>query len=116
MSDIENLFAGIPRELPDELVEDILRTKTCRIERIVSRGQASPPGFWYDQETDEWVLLVKGGATLRIADGREITLVPGDHLLIPRHTRHRVERTDPQGETVWLAVHFGGNGEMPTGG
>jgi cupin 2 domain-containing protein len=113
MIETDNLFDHIPGELPDELVEEIFRTKACRIERIVSRGQASPPGFWYDQETDEWVLLAKGSATLRIADGRAITLVPGDYLLIPRHTRHRVERTDPQGETVWLAVHFGGESSVP---
>jgi cupin 2 domain-containing protein len=108
MITVHNLLADIPGEMPEELVGEILRTDALRIERIVSRGQTSPPGFWYDQETDEWVLLVKGGASLRFFDGREITLAPGDHLLIPRHVRHRVERTDPQGETVWLAVHFGG--------
>jgi cupin 2 domain-containing protein len=85
MITVHNLLADIPGEMPEELVGEILRTDALRIERIVSRGQTSPPGFWYDQETDEWVLL-----------------------LIPRHVRHRVERTDPQGETVWLAVHFGG--------
>ena len=107
---VNNLFADIPREMPEELVGEILRTETFRIERIVSRGQASPPGFWYDQETDEWVLLVKGSASLCFSDGRTIALAPGDHLLIPRHVRHRVERTQPGGETVWLAVHFCGNG------
>ncbi len=109
MRTVGNLFAEIPREMPEELVGEILRTDTFRIERIVSRGQASPPGFWYDQETDEWVLLVKGSASLSFADGSEIALAPGDHLLIPRHVRHRVERTDPEGDTVWLAVHFGGH-------
>ena len=110
MLSVNNLFADIPREMPEELVGEILRTDAFRIERIVSRGQASPPGFWYDQETDEWVLLVKGSASLSFSDGREIALAPGDHLLIPRHVRHRVERTDPEGDTVWLAVHFGGDG------
>ena len=103
---VNNLFADIPREMSEELVGELLRTDSFRIERIVSRGQASPPGFWYDQETDEWVLLVKGSATLGFADGRSIFLAPGDHLLIPRHVRHRVERTDPEGDTVWLAVLF----------
>ena len=92
------------------LIGEILRTETFRIERIVSRGQVSPPGFWYDQGTDEWVLLVKGSASISFSGGRTITLVPGDHLLIPRHVRHRVERTDPEGETVWLAVHFDPDG------
>jgi cupin 2 domain-containing protein len=103
---VHNLFAGIPPEIPEEVFEEILRTETFRIERIVSRGQASPPGFWYDQETDEWVLLISGRATLRFADGRQIDLQPGDHLSIPRHVRHRVEKTEPA--TVWLAVHYGG--------
>jgi cupin 2 domain-containing protein len=108
MITVQNLFAGIPRKMTEELVGEILRTEAFRIERIVSRGQVSSPGFWYAQETEEWVLLVKGSATLRFDDGREIALVPGDHLLIPRRIRHRVERTDPEGETIWLAVHFAG--------
>jgi cupin 2 domain-containing protein len=105
---VHNLFADISPEMPEEIFQEILRTETFLIERIVSRGQASPPGFWYDQETDEWVLLASGSATLRFADGRTIDLRPGDHLFIPRHMRHRVERTEPEGETVWLAVHYGG--------
>jgi cupin 2 domain-containing protein len=109
MLSVNNLFADIPHGMREELFEELLRTDTFRIERIVSRGQASPPGFWYDQETDEWALLVKGSATLRFFDGSEIALTPGDHLLIPRHVRHRVERTDPEGETVWVAVHFDGD-------
>ena len=115
MIEVDNLFAGIPREVPEEIVREILRTDAFRIERIVSRGQASPRGFWYDQETDEWVLLVKGSASLRFSDGGVIELAPGDHLLIPRHVRHRVERTDPAGETVWLAVHFGGESSRLSG-
>lgn len=111
---VKNLFTDIPREMPEELVGEILQTDTFRIERIVSRGQASPPGFWYDQETNEWVLLVKGSALLRFFDGREIALTPGDHILIPCHVRHRVERTAKEGETVWLAVHFRGGHAVPT--
>jgi cupin 2 domain-containing protein len=105
---VQNLFAGIPPEMTEEVLQEILRTETFRIERIVSRGQTSPPDFWYDQETDEWVLLVSGNATLRFADGGKIDLKPGDYLFIPRHMRHRVERTEPEEETVWLAVHYGG--------
>jgi cupin 2 domain-containing protein len=108
MPSVKNLFADIPVAMPEEVCTEIVRSGDLRIERIVSRGQASPPGFWYDQETNEWVLLVKGSASLRFSDGREITLAPGDHVLIPRHMRHRVERTDPEEETVWLAVHYSG--------
>ncbi|TSA48199.1 MAG: cupin domain-containing protein [Deltaproteobacteria bacterium] len=103
---VHNMFDGISPELPGEAVEEILRAETFRIERIVSRGQNSPEGFWYDQETEEWVLLVSGNATLGFDDGRKVDLKPGDHLSIPRHVRHRVERTDPGQETVWLAVHW----------
>ncbi|MDP1990393.1 MAG: cupin domain-containing protein [Syntrophales bacterium] len=116
MLSVKNLFTDIPGEMPEELVGEILRTDAFRIERIVSRGQASPPGFWYDQETNEWVLLVKGSALLRFFDGRKIALTPGDHLLIPRHVRHRVERTAKEGETVWLAVHYSGGHAVPAEG
>ncbi len=108
MLSVKNLFIDIPGALPEEVYTELVRSGDLRIERIVSRGQASPPGVWYDQETNEWVLLIKGSASLRFPDGREIALAPGDHVLIPRHVRHRVERTAPEGETVWLAVHFGG--------
>ena len=36
--------------------------KITKIERIVSRGHASPEDFWYDQEENEWVMVVKGTA------------------------------------------------------
>ena len=78
-----------------------------RIERIVSTGQASPPGFWYDQDWGEWVVLLSGAARLRFADEDEPRhLGPGDWVDIPAHCRHRVEWTDPDQPTVWLAVHY----------
>ncbi len=116
MLSVNNLFKDIPGEMPDEICTRIVQAADVRIERIVSRGQASPPGFWYDQETDEWVLLVRGSALLRFLDGREIALAPGDHLLIPRHVRHRVERTAPEADTVWLAVHYTGEASIPAEG
>ncbi len=106
MMAVRNLLADIPPGMEEEFVEEILRAESFRIERIVSRGQTSPEGFWYDQETEEWVLLVSGSATLGFDDGGTVDLKPGDHLLIPRHLRHRVERTDPETDTVWLAVHW----------
>jgi len=105
MISVRNLLDGIPGEVPEEMFSDILRTDRFRIERIVSLGHVSSPGFWYDQETDEWVLLVAGGATLGFDDGRTIDLKPGDYLFIPRRCRHRVAWTDPERKTVWLAVH-----------
>lgn len=103
-----NLSHSIPASLPEELLDVLISTKNVRIERIVSRGHASPPGFWYDQEQHEFVLLVSGRACLAFADGsppRE--LAAGDWLLLPAHHRHRVDWTDPEQDTVWLAVHYG---------
>ncbi len=102
-----NLFAGVPDELSTELVETLLSAASFRVERIVSRGHASPPGYWYDQPEHERVLLVSGAARLRFeGDAEMVRLAPGDHLLIPARRRHRVEWTAPHVDTVWLAVHF----------
>lgn len=101
-----NLFASLPPEgAPEEAFATLLAAPGARIERIVSRGQASPPGFWYDQAEDEWVAVLAGAATLRFADTPELRhLTPGDHVWIVAHRRHRVEATaDP---TIWLAVHL----------
>ena len=101
------LVAGLPGCLGEESFETLLRRPGAWIERIVSHGHASPPGFWYDQAWDEWVMLVSGGAAVHI-EGEEMArdLRPGDWLLLPAHCRHRVEWTDPMGPSVWLAVHF----------
>jgi cupin 2 domain-containing protein len=106
MARLTNLFAGIPEHLPEELIQPILSTPGVRIERIVSLGHSSPEGFWYDQETQEWVLLVKGSARL-VFDGEEpIDLQPGSFVNILAHKRHRVEWTDPDQPTIWLAIHY----------
>lgn len=100
-----NLIADLPDRAPEEIVSEILRRPGIRIERIVSTGQASPPGFWYDQPEAEWVLVLAGTAELRFADEPEARrLVAGDQVFIPAHRRHRVERTDRP--TIWLAVHL----------
>ena len=102
-----NLFAGIDEEKRDEeLLTTLAERPGVRIERIVSTGQASPPGFWYDQDWGEWVVLLSGAARLRFADEDEPRhLWSGDWVDIPPHCRHRVEWTDPDQPTVWLAVH-----------
>ncbi|MBC8205785.1 MAG: cupin domain-containing protein [Kiritimatiellales bacterium] len=99
-----NLFEEIPEDAPEELFTELLKGKNVRIERIVSFGQSSPDGFWHEQEEGEWVLLLKGSATLGFEDGSTLDLEPGDHLNIPAGQRHRVEKTDQNGRTVWLAV------------
>jgi cupin 2 domain-containing protein len=102
-----NIFANVPAKLPDELLEDLLKTPLVRIERIVSRGHSSPEGFWYGEDRSEWVIVLKGRARLRF-DGRAdaIEMGAGDYINIPAHTRHRVEWTDPAADTIWLAVHY----------
>jgi cupin 2 domain-containing protein len=100
---MHNLFADLPSNLPEELVEVLVESEHFRIERIVSTGHASPEGFWYDQAEAEWVMLQKGAARLRFETGM-IEMKPGDFLLIPAHQRHRVEWTAPNQPTVWLAV------------
>jgi cupin 2 domain-containing protein len=106
MMDLRNLFTEIPSELPEELVQTLLRAPGLRIERIVSLGHASPEGFWYDQENGEWVALLAGAARLRFEGGESIELRPGAFANIPAHARHRVEWTSPDGPTVWLAIHY----------
>ncbi|RPH97352.1 MAG: cupin domain-containing protein [Lysobacterales bacterium] len=103
---MENLFHTIPADLPAELFDTLLESGSVRIERIVSRGHATPAGQWYDQDRHEWVLLLQGAARLAFADGRELELGPGDWLEIPARQRHRVAWTDPAQDTVWLAVHY----------
>lgn len=100
-----NLFADIPAELPEEWFERILKRGGIEIERIVSRGHATAPGEWYDQDGDEWVLVLQGQARLHYQESW-IDLSAGDYLWIPAHTRHRVESTSAEPETIWLAIHF----------
>lgn len=103
---MQNLFADIPRALPEERFDTLIETGAVHIERIVSRGQASPAAGWYEQPRNEWVMLVQGSARLAFADGREVDLGPGDWLEIPARQKHRVAWTDPEQESVWLAVHY----------
>ena len=99
-----DLLAALPGPLPDELVELLVDTPGFRVERIVSTGQASLPGSWYDQSEHEFVLLVSGAARLAWSDGTEQVLLSGQWTWIPAHVRHRVAWTDPSQATVWLAV------------
>ncbi|WP_294539870.1 cupin domain-containing protein [uncultured Rhodoblastus sp.] len=109
-----NLFAGLEQERDAEEVCVLANLSGARIERIVSTGQASPPGFWYDQDATEWVFLVAGSAGLLFeGDAEPKVLAPGDYVEIPAHRRHRVAWTDPDRATVWLAVHLAPAGYAP---
>jgi cupin 2 domain-containing protein len=104
---IRNLFDDLPKATGQEALLDLLKRPGVRIERIVSTGQASPPGFWYDQAHCEWVAVLAGEAKLRFEDEPAArTLRPGNFVDIPAHRRHRVDWTHPTEPTVWLAVHY----------
>ncbi len=95
-------LASVPRQ---ESIEILVQSESVRVERIVSHGQTSPAGFWYDQPRDEWVAVLCGAARLRFED-EVLEMHPGDWVVIPAHRKHRVEWTTPDGPTVWLAVHY----------
>lgn len=100
-----NLFS-LPDPLPsEEQFDDLISDCGVKIERIVSTGQITPEGEWYDQERDEWVVLIQGKATLEYHDGQTLRLSPGDHILIPAHKKHRVSHTSNNPPCIWLAVH-----------
>ncbi len=103
---MQNLFGQFPADFRDELIETLVSAPQVRIERIVSRGHASPEGFWYDQDEHEFVVLLKGAARLRFED-ESVEMQPGDWISIPAHRRHRVEWTTPDEPTIWLAVFYG---------
>lgn len=105
MNNHGNLFDDVQANLPDEVFTALLERPGLRIERIVSHGHVSPPGFWYDQEQPEWVLVLQGAARLRFEDqDRGIDMRPGDFIDIAARRRHRVEWTTPDEPTIWLAV------------
>lgn len=101
-----NLFADLPDHLAEEQLTDLLAAPGLRIERIVSHAQASPEGFWYDQDWSEWVVVLSGSAGLLFeGEAEPRRLGPGDYVQIPARTRHRVAWTAVGEKTVWLAVH-----------
>lgn len=105
---MKNLLENIPGSLPEELAETLLEGNgSFRVERIVSRGHTSPPDFWYDQDSGEWVALISGSAVLQFEDPvEELEMKPGDWIEIPARRRHRVARTADGEDTIWLAIHW----------
>jgi len=102
-----NLFADVSATLSEERFEPLVATKSFTLERIVSTGQTTAPGEWYDQERAEWVVLLSGSAGVLFEGEHEPRVLrPGDYILIPAHRRHRVEWTDTTDATVWLALHY----------
>jgi cupin 2 domain-containing protein len=101
-----SLVRNLPDATEDERFEELSRAKSFQIERIISAGQVSPPGFWFDQPNEEWVLVVQGRAEISLLDPDEtIHLSIGDWLMIEAHRKHRVEFTSREPLTIWLTVH-----------
>ena len=99
-----NIF-DVPDPLPDkEEFTELLGSSDVRIERIVSTGQATPPGQWYDQPEDEWVVLIQGEAVLQYESGETLRMSAGDHILLPARCRHRVAYTSTQPPCIWITV------------
>lgn len=103
---MNNIFSSLPENLSAEVFEDIVSSEVVRIERIVSLGHTSPESGWYDQDENEWVILLQGAAKIKFEHGREESLDVGDFVNIPAHVKHRVSWTDPDKPTIWLAVFY----------
>lgn len=102
----ENIFDAIPDDIKKEVFENIIENDKFKLERIISEAHASPPEFWYDQDKNEFVMLLKGSAQISFREGRNIILKPGDYIIIPANTEHRVDWTDEAEITIWLALHY----------
>ena len=102
---VKNLYDETPNRMSEEIFDLLLETDGLKLERILSYGQATPPGEWVDQDTHEWVVLLRGSACLRFEGEEPYVMRPGDYIHIPAHCRHRVEWTDREQKTVWLALH-----------
>ncbi len=102
----KNIYESIPIDSNKEIFEELLKTHNVTIERIISAGHRSPDSGWHDQEKNEWVLVLKGKAVLAFEDQITIDLNEGDYIDIPSHTKHKVTLTDPDSETIWLAIHY----------
>ena len=104
---IENIFSEYGISKSHEIFEILLKSDSFKLERIISSGQATPEGEWLCQELDEWVILLSGKAGLSFEDEECILdLFPGDYIHIPANKRHRVEWTDKNQKTIWLALHL----------
>ncbi len=103
----QNIFSKTLQNLEkEEFFELLVKNDAVTIEKIISKGQKSPESDWYDQEKNEWVMVLKGKAILSFEDKMSVHLNEGDFINIPAHKKHRVAWTDPDSETIWLAVHY----------
>lgn len=106
MITVKNIFENTQEKLKEECIEDLISTGNFKLEKIVSQGHSSPDNFWYNQDTNEFVLLVSGSAQLEFENEPSVQLKPGDYLIIPSHKKHRVSKTEQNQKTFWLALHY----------
>ena len=103
---MNNLLTPLPDPINHEQIKELLCQPNVKIERILSKGHTSPETGWYDQEENEWVVVLQGAGEITFEDGDKVRLQPGDYINIPAHRRHKVSWTDPENVTVWLAVFY----------
>ena len=100
-----NIFDEIPVDKTEEKFFEIFKNETIKIEKIVSNGQKSPQNFWYEQEKNEFVLVLEGFAIVEFEDF-EVELKKGDCLNIKAYQKHRVKFTSQTEPTIWFAVFY----------
>ena len=103
---VKNIYNDVPSQLNDELFEEIISNDKFILERIISEGQATPENFWYDQDKNEFVLLLSGSAEISFEDEPTVLMKAGDYIIIPPHKKHRVAKTNSDKKTFWIALHF----------
>ena len=102
----KNFFENISKNIQEEIIEILVENQDIRIERIISKGQKSPEGFWYNQNQNEFVLLLKGYAIIEFENRNDVELKSGDFLIISTNEKHRVKYTNTNNETIWLTVFY----------
>jgi len=102
----DNLYKPTPDNLDEEIFELLVQGENVKIERIISKGHTSPDSGWYDQAQNEWVLVLKGNASISFENGQVVDLNEGDYLNILSHQKHKVIRTSTTTDTIWLAIHY----------
>ena len=90
--EIKNIFADLPQQIGAEDFFRLFQSGSTNVERIVSRSHCSPPDFWYDEPEDEWVIVLRGHATLDFEKGESVELETGDYLTIPRLLLDRLKQ------------------------
>jgi len=101
-----NIYKQVPDNLSEEISELLVQSKNVKIERIISRGHKSPDSGWYDQDQNEWVVVLKGSASISFENETGVDLREGDYIDISAHIKHKVTSTSAITETIWLAIFY----------